>query len=137
METGCHPIRVEIAALGEWTRRTLVQSPYPARWTLLLAAGKSSNPPADCDEDKPCEGSRVNPDKTKGTSVTAPVALNRPDAAHRLRRKAERYRNLTISNRANRDVAIIETMIREIDEEAAQIEREIVEQASSQKKRKR
>lgn len=42
--------------------------------------------------------------------------------AHRLRRKAARYRDLARSNGDARDVKIIETTCRELDEEAARLE---------------
>jgi hypothetical protein len=50
------------------------------------------------------------------------------DTAHHLRRKAKRYRDLAITNGDERDVAIMRTLSREIDEEAAQIEQEVLEQ---------
>jgi hypothetical protein len=53
--------------------------------------------------------------------VTSPKP-NQRDAAHRLRRRAKRYRDLALTNGDERDVAIMQTISREIDDEAAQIE---------------
>jgi len=49
------------------------------------------------------------------------------DTAHHLRRRAKRYRDLAMTNGDEHDVAIMKTISREIDEEAAQIEQKLVE----------
>jgi len=52
-------------------------------------------------------------------------------AAHRLRRKAERYRTLSGTNGDERDVEMMEAKAVEHHEEASRIEREISEEQSS------
>lgn len=52
---------------------------------------------------------------------------DRRTTAHRLRRKAERYRNLALSNGDERDVKVIEALSRESDEEAARIEEDFAQ----------
>jgi hypothetical protein len=51
--------------------------------------------------------------------------------AHRLRRKAERYRTLARTNGDDRDVEMMETKATQYGEEASRIEGEISEKASS------
>jgi hypothetical protein len=58
------------------------------------------------------------------------MASSKPDqldAAHHLRRKAKRYRDLAVTNGDERDVAIMKTLSQTIEEEAAQIEQKAVE----------
>jgi hypothetical protein len=52
---------------------------------------------------------------------------NQRNAAHRLRRRAKRYRTLAVTNGDEQDVATMKTISREIDDEAAQIEQELAE----------
>lgn len=58
-------------------------------------------------------------------------ASNRRVTAHRLRRKAERYRTLTRSNGDERDVEMMEAKAAKHDEEASRIERAICGEQSS------
>ena len=51
--------------------------------------------------------------------------LARICTAHELRRKAERYRNLALSIVDKRAVAVIQTMSRELDLRAREIESEV------------
>jgi hypothetical protein len=50
---------------------------------------------------------------------------------HRLHRKAERYRTLSLTNGDERDVEMMEAKAVEHHEEASRIEREISEEQSS------
>jgi hypothetical protein len=59
------------------------------------------------------------------------MARTRRVKAHRLRRKAERYRALARTNGSDQDVEMMETIATKYGEEASQIEREISEEASS------
>jgi hypothetical protein len=59
------------------------------------------------------------------------MARTRRVKAHRLRRKAERYRTLARTNGNDQDVEMMETMATEYGEEASRIECEISEEASS------
>jgi hypothetical protein len=61
--------------------------------------------------------------------------LTRARIAHELRRKAERYRSLACGVNDERALEIIQTMSRELDEKAAQIEREVLERTPSRKDR--
>ena len=59
------------------------------------------------------------------------MARTRRVKAHRLRRKAERYRTLARTNGDDRDVEMMETKATEYGDEASRIEDEISEEASS------
>ena len=50
--------------------------------------------------------------------------------ARRLRRKAQRYRTLAVTNGNEQDVNTIVTLSLELDEEASRIERDIIEGTS-------
>ncbi len=56
--------------------------------------------------------------------------LDRRATAHRLRRKAHRYRTLAVTNGDAEDVKAIETLSREHDEEASRLENQITEVTS-------
>ena len=51
--------------------------------------------------------------------------LDRRATAHRLRRKAQRYRTLAVSNGNAQDVKIIGALSLELDEEASRLEDQI------------
>jgi hypothetical protein len=54
----------------------------------------------------------------------SPLTLIRLATAHRLRQKAQRFRNLALTNEDDKDVGIMRALSVECDERASRIEQE-------------